>query len=88
MAFTYNLYTCKGKKNEKLKKLVKKPKEEWSSHMAGKRSVFKYRNRRATKLLSAMRQKKYFRTKNKINLDIDSYVRCLMQWNCKGLKVM
>ena len=24
-----------------------------------------------------MRQRKYFRTKNKSNLDIDSYVRCL-----------
>ena len=35
-----------------------------------------------------MRQRKYFRTKNKINLDRDSYVRCLTQRNCKGLKVM
>ena len=35
-----------------------------------------------------MSQRKYFRTKNKNNLDIDSYMRCLMQQNCKGLKVM
>ena len=32
-----------------------------------------------------MRQRKYFRTKNKNNLDIDSYVRCLTQQNCKSL---
>ena len=31
---------------------------------------------------------KYFRTNKKNNLDIDSYVRCLTQRNCKGLKVM
>ena len=36
----------------------------------------------------AMRQRKYFRTKNKNNLDKDSYVRCLTQLNCKSLKVM
>ena len=36
----------------------------------------------------AMRQRKHFWTKNKNNLDIDSYVRCLMQQNCKSLKVM
>ena len=53
-----------------------------------KRSVSKYRNRRTTKLLWAMRQRKYFRTKNKNNLDIYSYVRCLTQRNCKGLNVM
>ena len=90
MAFTYTIYTCKGKKNGKnLKKvLAKKPKDEWSSHVTGKRSVSKYRNRRTTKLLWAMRQRKYFRTKNKNNLEIDSYVRCLTQRNFKGLKVM
>ena len=70
------------------KVLVKTPKDEWSSHVTGKRSVSKYRNRRTTKLLWAMRQRKYFRTKNKNNLDIDSYVRCLTQQNCKGLRVM
>ena len=32
-----------------------------------------------------MRQRKYFRTKNKNNLDIDSYVSCLTQQNCKDL---
>ena len=42
--------------------------------MTGKRSVSKYRNRRTTKLLWAMSQRKYFRTKKKSNLDIDSYV--------------
>ena len=35
-----------------------------------------------------MRQRKYFTTKNKNNLDIESFVRCLMQQNCKGLKAM
>ena len=35
----------------------------------------------------AMRQKKYFRAKNKNDLDVDSYVRFLTQRNCKGLKV-
>ena len=35
-----------------------------------------------------MRQRKYFRTKNKNNLDINSYVRCLTQQNCKGFRVM
>ena len=35
-----------------------------------------------------MRQKKYFRTKNKNNLDIESYVSCLTQRNSKDLKVM
>ena len=34
------------------KALEKKPKDERSSHVTGKRSVSKYRNRRATKLLS------------------------------------
>ena len=58
------------------KVLAKKPKDKRSSHMIGKRSVCKYGNRR-TKLLWTMRQRKYFRTKNKNNLDIDSYVRCL-----------
>ena len=66
------------------KVLAKKPKDEYS-HVTGKRSVSKYRNRRTTKLLWAMRQRKYFRTKNKNNLDID---RCLTQRNCKGLKAM
>ena len=56
--------------------------------MTGKRSVSKYRNRRTTRLLWAMRQIKYFGTKNKNNLDKNSYVRCLTQRNCKGLKVM
>ena len=42
--------------------------------MTGKRSVSKYRNRRTTKLLWAMSQRKYFRTKKKSNLDIDSYM--------------
>ena len=51
-----------------------KPNEQWSSHMTGKRSVSKYRNRRTTKLLWAMKQTNYFRTKNKNNLDIDSYM--------------
>ena len=32
--------------------LAKKPKDKWSSHVTGKRSIFKYRNRRTTKLLS------------------------------------
>ena len=31
--------------------LAKKPKDKWSSHVTGKRSIFKYRNRRTTKLL-------------------------------------
>ena len=35
-----------------------------------------------------MRQRKYFRTKNKNNFDKESYVRCLTQRNCKDLKVM
>ena len=35
-----------------------------------------------------MRQRKYFRTNIRNNLDIDSYVRCLTQQDCKGLKVM
>ena len=57
------------------KVLAKKPKDEWrSSHVTGKRSASKYRNRRTTKLLWAMRQRKYIRTKNKDSLDIDSYV--------------
>ena len=56
------------------KVLVKKPKDRWSSHVTRKRSVSKYRNRRTTKLLWAMRPRKYFRTKNKNNLDIDSYM--------------
>ena len=30
-----------------------------------------------------MKQRKYFRTKNKNNLDMYSYVRCLAQLNCK-----
>ena len=34
-----------------------------------------------------MRRIKYFGTKNKNNLDKNSYVRCLTQRNCKGLKV-
>ena len=70
------------------KVLAKKLKGEWSSYVTGKRSVSKYRNKRTTKLLWAMRQRKYFRTKNKNNLDIDSYLGCLTQWNWKGLKVM
>ena len=70
------------------KVLAKKPKDEWGSHVTGKRSVSKYRNRRTTKLLWAMGQRKYFRTNNKNNLDIDSYVRCLTQRNYKGLKAM
>ena len=69
------------------KVLAKKAKDESSSHVTGKRSVSKYRNRRITKLLWAMRQRKYFRTKDKNNLDKDSYMRCLTQWNCEGLKV-
>ena len=36
----------------------------------------------------AMRQRKYFRSKNKNYLDIDSYMKCLTQRNCKRLKVM
>ena len=67
--------------------LAKKPKDEWSSHVTGKRSGSKYSNRRTTKLIWAMRQRKYFRTK-KNNLDTDSYVRCLTQQNCKGLKLV
>ena len=35
-----------------------------------------------------MTQRKYSKTKNKNNLDIVSYVRCLTQRNCKGLKAM
>ena len=35
-----------------------------------------------------MRQRSYFRTKDKNNLGIGSYVRCLTQRNCKGLKVI
>ena len=68
------------------KVLAKKPKDEYS-HVTGKRSVSKYRNRRTTKLWP-MRQTNSFRTKNKINLDIDSCMRCLTQRNCIGLKVM
>ena len=52
------------------------------------RSISKYRNRRTTKLLGAMRQKRHFRTKKENNLDIEIYVRCLTQRNCEGLKVM
>ena len=70
------------------KVLAKKPKDKRSSHVTGKRCVSKYRNRRTTKLLWAMRQRKYFRTNIRNNLDIDSYVRCLKQQDCKGLKVM
>ena len=70
------------------KVLAKKPKDEWSSHVTGKRSVSKYRNTQTTKLLWAMRQRSYFRTKDKNNLGIGSYVRCLTQRNCKGLKVI
>ena len=59
--------------------------------MTGKRSVSKYRNRRTRKLLWAMRQRKYFRTKNKNKHRqlrvIDSYMRRLTQRNCHGLKV-
>ena len=47
-----------------------------------------YQSNQASYCSKAMRQRKYFRTKNKSNLDIDSYVRCLTQWNCKSLKVM
>ena len=34
------------------KVLAKKPKDKWSSHVTGNRSVSKYRNTRTTKLLS------------------------------------
>ena len=68
--------------------LVKKQKDQWKSPVTGKRSVSKCSNRRTTKLLWAMRQRKYFRTRNKNNLDIDTYLRCLTQRNCKSLKVM
>ena len=51
------------------KVLWEKPKNEWSSNVIEKRSVPKYRNRGTTKLLWAVRQRKYFRTKNKNNLD-------------------
>ena len=89
MVFTYNFNTFKAKKTKIWKKVLgKKPKDEWSSHVTEKRSVPKYRNRRTTKLLLAMRQIKYFTTKNKNNLDIESFVRCLMQQNCKGWKAM
>ena len=70
------------------KVLAKKPKDKRSSHVTGKRCVSKCRNRRTTKLLWTMRQRKYFRTNIRNNLDIDSYVRCLTQQDCKGLKVM
>ena len=70
------------------KVLAKKPKDEWSSHVTGKSSVSKYRNGRAIKLLWVMKQRTYFRIKNKNNLDIDCYVRCLTQRNCNSLKVM
>ena len=68
--------------------LAKKPKDEWNSHVTEKRSVSKYRNRRTTKLLWVMSQRKYFRTKNKNDLDIGSCMRCLTQRICKGLKIM
>ena len=58
----------------------KKPKNEWSSNVIEKRSVPKYRNRGTTKLLWAVRQRKYFRTKNKNNLDTDI-------WRNKTVKV-
>ena len=67
--------------------LAKKPKDEWNSHVTEIRSVSKYRNRR-TKLLWVMSQRKYFRTKNKNDLDIGSCMRCLTQRICKGLKIM
>ena len=35
-----------------------------------------------------MKQRKNFRTKNKNDIDIDSYVKYLAQRNCKGLKGM
>ena len=60
---------------------AKKPKDEWSNHVTGKRSVSKYWNRRTTKLLWAMRQRKYYNTKNKNNLDVDSYSSVR---NCRG----
>ena len=47
-----------------------------------------YQSNQTNYCSKAMRQRKYFRTKNKNNLDIDSYVRCLTQQNCKGLRVM
>ena len=47
-----------------------------------------YQSNQANYCSKAMRQRNYFRTKNKNNLDTDSYVRCLTQQNCKGLKVM
>ena len=59
--------------------------KNWTKILAKKQ---KDGNRRATKLLWAMRQRKYFRTRNKNNLDIDTYLRCLTQRNCKSLKVM
>ena len=70
------------------KLLGEKPKNEWSSNVIEKRSVPKCRNRGTTKLLWAVRQRKYFRAKNKNNLDTESYVRSLTQQNCKSLKVM
>ena len=47
-----------------------------------------YQSNQTNYCSKAIRQRKYFRAKNKNNLDIDSYVRCQMQQNCKGLKVM
>ena len=44
-----------------------------------------YQSNQTNYCSKAMRQRKYFRTKNKNNLDIDSYVSCLTQQNCKDL---
>ena len=46
MAFTYAFYTCKGKKNEKLKK-----KKYLRRNQRKNEVVIRYRNRRTTKLL-------------------------------------
>ena len=68
MTFTYTFYTCKGKKNEKLKLYTNK--------LSNKR------------LFQSNEAKKVFQSKNKNNLDIDSYMKFLTQQNCKHLKVM
>ena len=86
--YLLSIYVKERKMKNWKKVLAKKPKDDWSSHVTGNRYVSKYRNRRATKLLWAMRQRKYFGTKNKNNLDLDSYVWCRTQRNCKGWRVM
>ena len=48
-----------------------------------------YKNKLSNKrLFQSNEAKKVFQSKNKNNLDIDSYMKFLTQQNCKRLKVM